>query len=293
MSGITGTAGGAARLANQEGAGEGVRRERVAVAAREFEAMFLLQMLKQMRQSLLAEETDEPGLGAAAMTDTIDGELARHLAGRSGGLYDVLERAFAGGAGLAAPPPPPTPWTPAAPHAVPARTTIPDGAVRSEPGSQAVQRPPGRVTSAFGWRPDPFTGASRFHRGVDIAAAYGSDVPSAGAGLVVTAGVERGYGRTVVVEHEPGVRTRYAHLSEVAVAPGERVAPGAVLGRVGRSGRATGPHVHFEVIEHGRAVDPVVTALAPSPLKEMGEAADYPTGTSRTGALPPGVEDES
>jgi murein DD-endopeptidase MepM/ murein hydrolase activator NlpD len=103
------------------------------------------------------------------------------------------------------------------------------------------------LSSHFGWRSDPFNGTTRFHRGVDIAAAYGREVPAAGTGHVVFAGEEGGYGNTVVIEHAGGVRTRYAHLSALQVTAGQQVTEGTVIGRVGTSGRSTGhrPPVSF------------------------------------------------
>jgi murein DD-endopeptidase MepM/ murein hydrolase activator NlpD len=140
---------------------------------------------------------------------------------------------------------------------------------------------PGAVTSGFGWRKDPFTGASRFHAGVDIRASYGRDVASVGPGRVVSAGVQGGYGKSVVVEHAPGLRTRYAHLSSIDVTVGESVADGAVIGKVGQSGRATGPHLHFEVLENGHAVNPKAGGrLLAAAFKKTTDAADYPTGSA-------------
>jgi murein DD-endopeptidase MepM/ murein hydrolase activator NlpD len=108
--------------------------------------------------------------------------------------------------------------------------------------------PAGQVTSGFGWRADPLHGAARFHRGVDIRAAYGQDVPAAAPGRVVSAGGEGAYGQTVVIEHAGGLRTRYAHLSTTLVAAGDEVQEGQRVGQAGRSGRATGTHLHFEVM---------------------------------------------
>jgi murein DD-endopeptidase MepM/ murein hydrolase activator NlpD len=112
------------------------------------------------------------------------------------------------------------------------------------------------VTSAYGWRRDPFTGASQFHKGIDVAQAYGQDVQAAAAGRVVLAGDRGAYGIMIVVEHGQGQQTRYAHLSAVGVKPGDRVDAGQVIGKTGDSGRATGPHLHFEVVTDGQAVDP-------------------------------------
>ncbi|MEO7271551.1 MAG: M23 family metallopeptidase, partial [Vicinamibacterales bacterium] len=148
------------------------------------------------------------------------------------------------------------------------------------------------VTSSFGWRKDPFSGAAKFHAGVDIRAAYGRDVMTAGAGRVVSAGVQGGYGQSVVVEHAPGLRTRYAHLSSIDVTPGQVVEGGSVVGKVGQSGRATGPHLHFEVLEHGKAVNPDAGGrLLAAALKGSAAGADYPNGSAGTRATLSGAEE--
>lgn len=264
-------------------AADAAERQQIALAAREFEAMFLQQMLQQMRRSMLSEDVKEEGLGAGTMTDTMDGELSRHLAGQSGGLYDVLVRAFSSQLGS----------SPAVtPAAAPVAASAPAPASLASPA--ALELPAGRISSQFGWRNDPLTGASRFHNGVDVAAAYGTDVSSAAAGRVVFAGVQGGYGQTVVLEHDGGVQTRYAHLSHIAVSAGDTLDRGSLVGRVGSSGRSTGAHLHFEVLEGGRPVDPRLRSAAPgfgeagpgTRLKVDAGAADYPPGTVRTDVSP-------
>jgi murein DD-endopeptidase MepM/ murein hydrolase activator NlpD len=112
------------------------------------------------------------------------------------------------------------------------------------------------VGDGFGPRGD------RFHAGVDYLAAFGARVRAAAAGRVSFAGMNAGgWGRMVVVTHRADVSTLYAHLSRIRVRMGQRVATGALLGRVGMSGRATGPHLHFEVRLRGATVDPL-TAVA-------------------------------
>jgi murein DD-endopeptidase MepM/ murein hydrolase activator NlpD len=226
-------------------------RQQVAIAAREFEGMFLLHMLKQMRQSMLSEENEEPGLGAATMFDTIDAELSRQLAGQQGGLSTILEQALS-------------------------KQSTDTGNFRLKPEGTDIKQAEGtdikqaaatdtriglpaiagRISSDFGWRKDPLTGETRFHRGLDVAAAYGQEVPVAAAGSVVFSGTQKGYGKVVVVQHQGGTETRYAHLSQLDVRTGDVVKEGDIVGRVGQSGRATGPHLHFEVREGGQAVDP-------------------------------------
>ena len=115
------------------------------------------------------------------------------------------------------------------------------------------------ITSQFGWRQDPINGSARFHKGLDIAVAYGADVKAAAPGRVSFSGVQNGYGNTVVIDHEGGRQTRYAHLSEQLVRVGDVVAEGQLVGKSGNSGRATGPHLHFELLVNGQPVDPFGT----------------------------------
>ncbi len=104
------------------------------------------------------------------------------------------------------------------------------------------------ITSGFGWRRHPILGDRRMHRGTDLGAPHGTPVVAAFSGRVTTARSLRGYGLTVTVEHESGAQdSLYAHLSEIAVRPGQWVQAGAMLGRVGSTGLSTGPHLHFEL----------------------------------------------
>lgn len=114
----------------------------------------------------------------------------------------------------------------------------------------------GRITSSFGERIDPFLGEGAFHAGIDIAVPYGSAVHVTADGIVVFAGTMDGYGRTVIVKHGHGVETLYAHLSGLAVAVGQPLDRGEVVGYVGETGWATGPHLHYEVRIHKAPVNP-------------------------------------
>jgi hypothetical protein len=118
-----------------------------------------------------------------------------------------------------------------------------------------LQRPvSARVGDIFGPR------GNRFHSGVDFVAGQGDPVHAAGAGRVVFAGYNSGgYGRLVVIRHTRGVTTWYAHLSRIALHRGERIRAGELVGRVGATGHATGPHLHFEVRVRGAAVNPLTS----------------------------------
>jgi murein DD-endopeptidase MepM/ murein hydrolase activator NlpD len=119
----------------------------------------------------------------------------------------------------------------------------------------------GEFGSPFGVRRHPLLHRRRYHSGIDIAARPGTPVHAAGAGRVVQAGPAGAYGNLVIVDHGLGLESRYAHLMRVSVRVGQFVSAGAAIGAVGATGRATGPHLHFEVRHIGIALDPLL-ALA-------------------------------
>jgi murein DD-endopeptidase MepM/ murein hydrolase activator NlpD len=114
----------------------------------------------------------------------------------------------------------------------------------------------GKVGSSFGQREDPINGEGAFHTGVDIEAPYGTPVRATADGDVTGATMGAGYGRQIVLDHGHDVLTLYGHLSSIAVVPGQHVNRGQVIGYVGQSGRATGPHLHYEVRVHKVPVNP-------------------------------------
>ena len=114
-----------------------------------------------------------------------------------------------------------------------------------------------RVTSSFGYRKDPFTRRTAFHAGIDIAGRSGDPVYAAADGVVTEAGYDRGLGYYVTIRHEGGLKTNYFHLRKYLVKKGQRVEQGEQIGLLGSTGRSTGPHLHFEVVENGKNVDPM------------------------------------
>lgn len=114
----------------------------------------------------------------------------------------------------------------------------------------------GRLGSSFGQREDPINGEGAFHSGIDIEAPMGTPVRAAGDGDVTGLNLGAGYGRQVVLNHGHGLETVYGHLSAVAVVPGQHVSRGDVIGYVGMTGRATGPHLHYEVRVSNVPVNP-------------------------------------
>lgn len=128
----------------------------------------------------------------------------------------------------------------------------PDDAAASPASSRRLG-----VSSGYGYRIHPILRSVRFHSGIDLARPAGTRVLAATAGIVRRAGWAAGYGLMVTVDHGGGIETRYAHLSSVAVGPGQRLGKGDLIGQVGSTGRSTGPHLHYEVRRNGRAVSPV------------------------------------
>ena len=112
------------------------------------------------------------------------------------------------------------------------------------------------VSSPFGYRPDPFLGRPALHPGVDLVQAYGSDIKATAVGRVIHAGPMGGYGNAVEIDHGNGIVTRFGHMSQVLAEEGQMVKAGDTIGRIGSTGRSTGPHLHYEVRIDGAAVDP-------------------------------------
>ena len=120
-----------------------------------------------------------------------------------------------------------------------------------------------RLTSRFGRRRDPVLGYTRMHRGIDFAVPRGTPVMAAGRGRIEAAGWNGGYGRYIRIRHPGGYKTAYAHMTKFArgIRRGARVDQGRIIGYVGATGRATGPHLHYEVHQNGRTVNPLSIRL--------------------------------
>lgn len=114
----------------------------------------------------------------------------------------------------------------------------------------------GYISSKYGERTDPFTGAKSFHDGVDLAGKVGAKVAAAASGIVIFSGTKNGYGKVLKIHHGNGIVTLYAHNNELLAEVGDYVTKGQKVATVGSTGRSTGPHVHFEVQLKGKTVDP-------------------------------------
>lgn len=130
-------------------------------------------------------------------------------------------------------------------------------ALKSGPGPSGEPLARIRLSSAYGLRFHPILGGYRQHKGVDLAAPTGSPIYATADGIVSRADWNGGYGLAVELRHPGEVETRYGHMSRLNVAAGQRVRKGDTIGFVGSTGRSTGPHLHYEVLVRGRAVNPM------------------------------------
>ena len=204
-----------------------VRERALKRATREFESLFIYQMLKAMRRTLPQGGIFEGITGKETYMSIVDQQLASALARRGGlGLADSLYRQL--------------------------MPTL-------EENRGIKFAPPllkGTVSSPFGMRVHPVLGRPMEHHGVDIAAPPGTEVRATAAGRVIYSGWLPNYGNTVMVEHAGGYVSLYAHNDSNVVETGQRVDQGQTIARVGSTGRATGPHLHFELRLKGNPIDP-------------------------------------
>jgi murein DD-endopeptidase MepM/ murein hydrolase activator NlpD len=256
------------RLQAVQGASGAKQRNELKKVSQEFEAVFIAHLLKVMRETIEESGLFEGGSGKSTYTELFDQEVSLSLARRGAlGISDLLYKNLSeklnntekqksdqspdgdatGSSAISANP------SPKASDAL-------NVSEEEIPDFQLPVRAP--VSSAFGMRKDPFSHQAKFHKGLDLSAPEGMHVAPALAGTVVFAGYMNGYGNTVVVQHAGELQTRYGHLGSLAVRVGDRVDSQNTLGTVGSTGRSTGPHLHFEVIRNGMAVDPAVNLSA-------------------------------
>lgn len=234
-------------------------------AAEDFVALLFMEVLKTMRASIPKGGLfDSDSIENDVYTSMGDTEIARAIAGREAlGLRQMIEKALDH--------PTATALNRSAPKDIDVPAVKPFGGARkpaaiSNPSLDAgavedrvhdLESPvDGRISSNFGVRPDPWTGVKRFHKGLDIAAPVGTPVKAAAAGKVAFSGWADGYGRLVTIDHGDGTITRYGHNGLNLVQVGDAVTAGQQIALVGATGRATGPHLHFEVERNGETVDP-------------------------------------
>lgn len=119
---------------------------------------------------------------------------------------------------------------------------------------QAKNQP--RISSYYGYRTHPIDSVRQFHAGIDIVAEYATTIHATATGKVVFAGYKGGYGKTIIIEHNYGFKTVYAHLTEFYTEAGKEVEKGQIIGFLGNTGKSTGSHLHYEIIKNGIAINP-------------------------------------
>lgn len=229
-------------------------------ACQDFESVFTYELLKSMRKTIDKCELFHGGQGEEIYESLLDQELAKNMSGYGSNslsemLYQQLSRTDS------------------------SSQTVEDAIseIQSETGalssirkrfrygsddastteSQPVWPLKPTISSKFGMRKDPFTSETRFHSGVDIAAERGTEIKAAMSGKVVMSCKMPDYGNVVAVDHGKGIVTVYAHNEKNLVKLGDQVEKGDIIGRVGSTGRSTGPHLHFEVRKNGAKIDPM------------------------------------
>jgi murein DD-endopeptidase MepM/ murein hydrolase activator NlpD len=218
-------------LARNAAGKDALERQR---AAQEFASFLYLEVLKAMRATLPKDGLFETeSLSRDIYSSMFDTEVARVLARRDAtGFTKTVEQAIEK-------------------MAPKSRSQGPVGAPLE-----------GVVTSNFGVRDDPMTGAKRFHGGIDIAAPAGAEIKAPSGGKVTFSGTAKGYGNLVEIDHGDGRVSRYGHNAVNLVSVGDEVKAGQAIATVGSTGRATGAHLHFEVRAGGKPVDPSVMIRA-------------------------------
>jgi len=224
----------------------------IKAVAQEMEAMFAYELLKAMRAA--SDTSSKSGLGSDTYTSLFDMELSRLIAKRGIGLKEMMLKGIENKV--------------AASEKKNAEKQVAGSNQNAAGGTGVVEQnvstilqqdlpaSNGRVSSGFGIRQDPLSGAYKFHHGLDVAAPEGSDIRPIKQGNVIFSGEQKGYGNVVVVDHGDGFVTKYAHNQVNLVQEGDVVTSDTVIARVGMTGRSTGPHTHFEVLYKGKDIDP-------------------------------------
>lgn len=225
----------------------------------ELASLFIFQMLQAMRRTVPKSGLLPQGFAHDLYYSLSDQEVARHVARREDlGLTSLLLQHLRG-----------------SDHGIhptgPRRHTLEVYRQYQPPMPLALAFPvAGELTSPYGWREEPLQGNTRFHHGIDIAAPVGTLVHAAAPGKVVFSGARHGYGNLVIIAHEHGYQTYYAHNAENLVTAGDAVMQRQPIARIGETGRATGPHLHFEVRQHGQVLDPLLLLPGKSCLPSPG-----------------------
>ena len=247
-------------------------------ACQQFEALFIHQMMKDMRKTVQEGELLHGGNGEKIFMDMRDQAMSDELAEAGGlGLAKMIYRQLLDPGDRE-----PLGRTNRTIQSY-QRNNAPETAgvaAETAPADQDAFTMPvaGRLTSGFGMRVHPILNQEMMHRGVDLAAPEGTAIKAAADGRVSFSGWSGGYGNLVEVDHGNGLISRYGHNSENLVEVGDTVKAGQLVGRVGSTGRSTGPHLHFEVRKDGLAVDPYTMLNKENRLADKSSAKDKVSG---------------
>ncbi|MBI5601866.1 MAG: peptidoglycan DD-metalloendopeptidase family protein [Deltaproteobacteria bacterium] len=240
-------------------------KTRLKEAAKELEALFIYELLKEMRQTTQGGFLGK-GLGNDIYNSLFDMEVARLTADRGLGLGEMLLKQLDGLVGK-------DPQNQQDPVKDPIKSSMTDEKklldappILKSPekqlpdlGPESLMRLPvdGLISSRFGWRKDPFSGEEKFHSGIDIAAQSGKEIFPIKKGRVIFSGLTQGYGNTVVIDHGDGFISKYGHNLTNLVFWGDEVDKEQVIALVGNTGKSTGAHLHFEVQYNGKKINPL------------------------------------
>ncbi len=254
---------------NGPGEGQGdsgnkeVNQARLKGVVKDLEALFIYEMLKEMRQTTQSGFLGK-GMGNDIYSSLFDMEVSKMFAERGLGLGELILKQINGReqnkAERSSSPREELKISSLKKEITPVSQVKPGGEEgvskvddQGTPGSIPVD---GRISSQFGWRADPFSGDEKFHSGIDIAAPSGREIYPINKGRVIFSGMTQGYGNTVVIDHGDGYVSKYGHNLTNLVVVGDSVDPGQVIALVGSTGRSTGPHLHFELQHQGKKVNP-------------------------------------
>jgi len=260
------------------------RNKELKKACQEFESVFTYELLKSMRKTVDKCDLFHGGEGEEIYESMLDQELSKSMSGYGGNslselLYQQLSRIDSGAQTGQAADVETDSSSPAGgiisaqtrSYSPPARSisresvaVLSTGDARVDSGSDGASTADSQpewplqsvISSKFGMRKDPFTSTNRFHSGIDIAAAEGTEVKAAMSGEVTMSRNMEGYGNVVAVDHGQGLVTIYAHNEKNLVKVGDKVEKGSTIAKVGSTGRSTGPHLHFEVRKDGIKINP-------------------------------------
>jgi murein DD-endopeptidase MepM/ murein hydrolase activator NlpD len=247
-------------------------------AAAELASLFVYQMLAAMRRTVPKSGLLDKGFAHDTYLSLFDQEIARHMARREDlGLTALLQRQLKDADADRQLPGRPDTALPRPSTALHARRAAAIDAYRQQAGptdGMFMLPVEGQHTSGFGMRMHPIDHEERLHSGMDIAAPAGTPIQAAAAGQVVFSGTQAGYGNVVVIQHEEGYSTLYAHNTANLVSVGTTVSQGQPIATVGSTGRSTGPHLHFEVRKDGKRLDPVQFFAAGNTPKSAAAVED-------------------